>query len=295
MAVRARHERRPASDRVAPRRAAAGLVTRTVDQLSIEDERAFRHVPIYAALKEALRRDGYAFRVLPRAFARWNHALLLNLAYWGGDGGQGGDVVESVRVPADVVAHAAWHHLAARAVRGSLRATSSAPPSSEALFFGESIASAFDGYLVGRLLSASPRCAFLATQVPAMAAVARDAGLSAKRFATLLETMARDPEGSFESLRELLYDTSLALVAAPDAGKAHAILVGAAAHPFGALLHRYELSNWVLYARAYAGAEARAHGREVTRVRTFDEALRRAGSPLAWLSSALFGPGEHGV
>jgi hypothetical protein len=293
MAVRARHERSSRSivARVATDRAAAGLTTRTVDELSIQDERAFRHVPLYAALKDALRRDGYMFRVLPRASARWNHALLLNLTYWGGEGG---DIIESDRVPADVIAHAAWHHLAARAVRGSVRAArgaSSARPSCEALFFGESIASAFDVYLVGRLLSASPRSAFLATQVPAMAAVAHDAGSPAKRFAALLETMARDPEASFESLRELLYDTALALVAAPAADDAHAILAHAAAHPFGALLHRYELSNWVLYARAYAARAVR----EVTRVRTFDEALRRAGRPLEWLSSALFGPGEHGV
>jgi len=275
------------------------LVTRTVDELSIQDERAFRHVPLYAPLKELLRRDGYKFQILPRASARWNHALLLNLTYWGGDGG--GDVVESERVPADVIAHAAWHHLAARLVRESTRQRSSAAITPEALFFGESIASAFDAYLVGHLLSAAPRCAFLATQVPAMADVARDAGLSARGFEALLETMARDPEASFESLRELLYDTSLALVDARTTRAAHAILV-AAAHPFGSLLHRYELSNWVLYARAYAvrGAlsartTADAKARVKHPVRTFDAALRRAESPLSWLSSALLGAGERGV
>lgn len=292
--------------------ARGALVTRTVDELSIQDERAFRHVPLYAALKDLLRRDGYRFQVLPRSSARWSHALLLNLTYWGG----GGDVIESERVPADVIAHAAWHHLAARIVRehehersrprprlrprkrGLREASSSAPsaaPTAEALFFGESIASAFDAYLVGRLLSSAPRCAFLATQVPAMAEVARDAGLSARRFEALLAAMARDPEASFESLRELLFDTSLALVAAPDASAAHAVLVHAEAHAFGALLHRYELSNWVLYARAYADRDASNALAGARAVRTFDEALRRAESPLSWLSSVLLGAGEHGV
>jgi len=262
---------------------------RTVDQLSIQDERAFRRVPLYAALKDLVRRDGYVFQVLPRSSARWNHALLLNLTYWGHEGG--GDVLETERVPADVIAHAALHHLAARAIRGPARGAPPVRPTSEALFFGESIASAFDAFLVGHLLSAAPRCAFLATQVPAMAAVARDAGASAKRFGALLEAIARDPEGSFESLRELLYDTSLALVAAPDARAAHDALAGAAAHPFGPLLHRYELSSWVLYARAYAARDAH----QTRRVGTFDETLRRTGSPLMWLSSALAGEGEHGV
>ena len=290
-------------------RTRSALVARTVDELSIQDERAFRHVPLYAPLKELLRRDGYEFQVLPRASARWNHALLLNLTYWGGDGG--GDVVESERVPADVIAHAALHHLAARLVRDSERqrkgeregkgasthAPSSAVGTPEVLFFGESIASAFDAYLVGHLLSAAPRCAFLATQVPAMAEVAREAGLSVRGFEALLETMARDPETSFESLRELLYDTSLALVAARSTRAAHAVLVRAAAHRFGSLLHRYELSTWVLYARAYAvrGADVKADvTADVTHpVRTFDQALRRAESPLLWLSSALAKAGER--
>ena len=66
---------------------------------------------------------------------------------------------------ADVVAHAAWHYLAARALAPAAGRSLSV----DALFLGEAIASAFDVYLVGRLLGHAPRSTFLETQVPAMA------------------------------------------------------------------------------------------------------------------------------
>src|SRR5580704_13444691 len=125
-------------------RTAPAFRERTLGQLAIEDERSFRHVALYADLKEILLRDRYVFRALPEPQeGRWDRALLLNLTFWGG---AGGDVLESESISADVVMHAAWHHLAAAAlgVRGGV------PPSAQALFLGESIASAFDIYLVGR-------------------------------------------------------------------------------------------------------------------------------------------------
>jgi hypothetical protein len=180
------------------------LVTRHLDQLVIEDEASFRHVGLYADLKEVLRRDGYEFRVLPEsAEGRWDRALLLNLTFWAS--GEGGDVLVDDHISADVVAHVAWHHLASRALPS--------PPSAETLFLGEAIASAFDVYLVGRLLGHAPRSTFLATQVPAMAEVAAAAGLSDDGFEALLDRIAGDPERAFEDLRELLYDATNALAA----------------------------------------------------------------------------------
>src|SRR5258708_28234233 len=128
-----------------PRAARARFTRRTVDELTIEDEASFRHVGLYADLKEVLRRAKYTFRVLPGGrHARADRALLLNLTYWSAEAG--GDILAESRVPADVVAHVAWHHLAARALASAPRA----PLSVEALFLGESIASAFDVYLEGR-------------------------------------------------------------------------------------------------------------------------------------------------
>src|ERR1019366_9879676 len=178
------------------------LVPRKLDDLVIDDEASFRHVGLYADLKEILRRDGYEFRVLPASSeGRWDRALLLNLTFWAS--GTGGDVLVDDHLSADVVAHVAWHHLASRALPS--------PPSAEALFLGEAIASAFDVYLVGRLLGHAPRSTFLATQVPAMADAAGAAGLSAEGFEVLLERIAADPERAFEELRELLYDATSAL------------------------------------------------------------------------------------
>jgi hypothetical protein len=267
-----------------PRRAVPAFREQTVDELSIADERSFRHVALYADLKAILLREGYVFRVLPEAYAgRWDQALLLNLTFWGATGG---DVLESDHVPADVVAHAAWHHLAAKA----LGIEAGVSPSAEALFLGESIASAFDAYLVGRLVARAPKSSFLETQVSAMAQSSRNAGVRERDFQGLLQGMASDPEGAFAALRELLFDAALALhdCAGPD--EALAVLARLDAHRFGPLLHHYELSNWVLYARAYS----RRGRRPDARVRTVDAALRKAPDAIAWLTSAWVAPALQG-
>jgi len=249
------------------------LQTRTIDELTIDDERSFRHVGLYADLKEILRRDGYKVRILPESLSgRWDRALFLNLTFWGA--GEGGDVLEGSEIPADVVAHAAWHHLAARAFGAEA-------PSADALFLGEAIASAFDVYLVGRLLGHAPESSFLETQVPAMAEAAQAAGLPDDQFEALLDGIARDPEGAFEDLRALLVDVTRALVVCSSADDALAALAPFDGRRFGPLLHRYELSNWVLYARAYAGA---ALGPD-ERVRLVDRALRAEGVvAIEWLT-----------
>jgi hypothetical protein len=253
---------------------------RALGQLSIEDERSFRHVALYADLKEILVRDRYVFRTLPEEQqGRWDRALLLNLTYWGG---AGGDVLESERISADVVAHAAWHHLA----NGALGASGGAPATAQALFLGESIASAFDIYLVGRLIGHAPRSSFLETQVSAMAQTSNAAGLAEADFESLLDEVARDPEGAFRDLRELLYDASLALLSCRSADDALTALVPLDAHRFGSLLHHYELSNWVLYARAHASREPGPDAR----VLATDESLRATRDPLAWLMTSWVAP-----
>jgi hypothetical protein len=247
----------------------------TLDELSIGDEPSFRHVALYADLKEILRRGKYVFRVLPDGpSARWDRALFLNLTYWGA---AGGDVLECARISADVVAHVAWHHLAALAFAGATR-------SAESLFLGESIATAFDVYLVGRLLGHTRRSSFLETQVPAMAEAAEAAGLSSARFKRLMKGVAADPERSFADLRALLFEATIALDACDDASAALVALERFDAHRFGPLLHHYELSNWVLYARAHGapGPDPRA--------RAIEKALRAARSPLAWLEAHWVAP-----
>ncbi|HEY3816017.1 MAG TPA: hypothetical protein VGL81_02545 [Polyangiaceae bacterium] len=268
--MQARNPRRPPSH-------AAVLRTRALDDLILDDEASFRHVGLYADLKAILRRDGYLFRVLPASSeGRWDRALLLNLTFWAS--GDGGDVLVEDRLSADVVAHVAWHHLAARALPS--------PPSAEALFLGESIASAFDVYLVGRLLGHAPRSTFLATQVPAMAEAAGAAGLSDEGFEALLERIAGDPDRAFEELRELLYDAANALHACSSAQDGLGALASFDGHPYAALLHHYELSNWVLYARAYAPRDA---GPDEA-ARAVDRALRAEKDALEWLARTWVTP-----
>ena len=140
------------------------LRTRTLDQLRIDDEAAFRAVEHYRRLKDCVRRAGYRFRCLPEGSAgRWDRALLLNLTFWGASGDTGGDVLVDESIAADVVTHVAWHHLAARAFSAAGLARSA-----DAMLFAEACASAYDVYLVGKLLLGGARSSFLRTQVSAM-------------------------------------------------------------------------------------------------------------------------------
>jgi hypothetical protein len=255
------------------------LLDRHIDDLTIEDESAFLDVASYVALKETLRRDRYLFRLLPAEAARWDRALLLNLTFWGVEGG--GDVLVDDVLAADIVTHAAWHHLAARAL-----ADSEGHQSAEALLLGEAIASAFDLFLVGRLLASGHASTFLETQVPAMAETALEAGLDDDAFDALLHSIAADPERAFEGLRALLFDVSIALLRCPDAQGGLLVLESFAKHPFAPLLHRYELSTWVLFARARASASEEPD----EHVRAVDQALRRADVSLDWLEAKWLVP-----
>ncbi|AKV00631.1 hypothetical protein AKJ09_07294 [Labilithrix luteola] len=251
----------------------ATFTIRTVDQLTIEGEKSFRHVGLYADLKDVLARAKYPFRVLPEASeGRLDRALLLNLTFWSAD--SGGDILTRDEIDADVVCHAAWHHLAARAFGGT-----GEKPSVDSLFLGEAIASAFDVYLVGRLLGHSPDASFLETQVPAMADATDAAGMSEEDFEAMLQSIADDPDRAFEDLRQLLVDATTKLFACRTAEEGYAALTSFDGHRFAALLHRYELSNWVLYARAYAGNQG-----DDARVRTVDKTLRAHEASLDWLT-----------
>ncbi|MFI5298723.1 MAG: hypothetical protein ACHREM_11550 [Polyangiales bacterium] len=246
-----------------------------LQSLTLEDEASFAHVALYASLKRELVDADYRFRILPPTkVLRWDRALLLNLTFWGASPDQGGDLLVDDRLEADVVTHVAWHHLARRAL-----SSSDAKSSAEELFFGEAIASAFDLYLVGRLLGHAPESSFLATQVPAMADAAEAAGLSPRAFEKVLAGVAKDPERAFEDLRALLFDASVALLACDGAEAAYEVLTSFDGHRFAGLFHHYAMSSWVLYARAYA---SHALGRD-ERVRAIDVSLRSAPSSLAWL------------
>jgi hypothetical protein len=263
-----------------PPAASHAFTKRTLDELTIEDQNSFRHVALYADLETVLRRARYPFRVLPEALlGRADRALLLNLTFWVVD--EGGDVLESDTLPADVVAHAAWHHLAAKAL-GVM--PGGAAPSVEGLFLGEAIASAFDVYLVGRLLGHAKSSTFLETQVPAMAEAAESAGLAEEDFEAMLEGIAADPERAFTELRELLFDATSALFACTTIEAGCEALARFDGHRFASLLHRYELSNWVLYARAYGDAKPDA------RARAIDAKLRAEKLPLDWLGAEWVAP-----
>ncbi len=255
----------------------------SIDELKIEDARALRSIPLLGDLREVLRRAHYRFRVL-RDEGRADHALLLNLTYWSPEAQ--GDVLATPRIPVDVVAHVAWHHLATRALAPP-GGTRNVKPTADALFLGESIASAFDLWLVGRLLRGGARSAFLESQVPRMADVAEAAGLPKRGFERMLAEIAADPERAFGDLRALLFDATSRLHEAETAEAAAAVLADAEAHRFGALLHHYELSNWVIYARAYGAS------RKDARARKIDAALRLAADPVAWLVSSWVLPALH--
>lgn len=252
----------------------------TLDELTIDDEASFTGVALYGRLKRMLRRSGHVFHVpSDDTSLSWDRALFLNLTYWNAE--QSADVLCEERLPADVVAHVAWHHLAAREI--SRRAPG--PTCAQALLFAESIASAFDLYLVGRLLPNVPDSDFVTTQVAIMGEAAEQAGLPGAEFARLLDGVVADPERAFEDLRALLFDASQALLGCRDVVDAEQTLARYAPHRFEALLHHYQLSTWVLSARA-AAVDAPAQARLV---HDLDATLRSAPVALDWLADAWLG------
>jgi hypothetical protein len=255
-----------------------GFRSMALDELSVDDERAFAGVALYGRLKVALGRSAHRFMV-PAADtpASWDRVLFLNLTYWSAE--TGADVLCNEHIPADVLAHIAWHAVVGRqlgfGVPGPAR-----PPSAQALFFAESIASAFDLYLVGRLLSVAPDSDFITTQVPLMAERAQEGGLGDPAFAALMQEVSHDPERAFEDMRALLLDVSNALFACGDPIAAGAALERFAGHRFEPLLHHYELSNWILYGRAYGVGRSDLDAV----VAEADAILRQAPDALAWLA-----------
>jgi hypothetical protein len=259
------------------------LRTVTLDELTIDDRAAASGVAVYTRLETLVRRGGQRFRVPARGETlSWDRALFLNLTYWNAEEA---DVLPDDHIPADVVAHVGWHEVVRRALAPG--AAAGAPPSAGALFLGESIASAFDLYLVGRLLPRAPESDFITTQVPILTECALEAGVSEAAFAAQLEDVVRDPERAFEDLRALLFDAATALYAAPGTAEAHAALEELDARRFAPLLHHYQLSNWILYARAYAGRGAAAQDGAAL---VADFALREAPDALDWLDRNMVEP-----
>jgi hypothetical protein len=250
------------------------LASLTLDELTIQDEASFAHVAVYAQLKDVLRRAQVRFQVPARGTQlSWDRAAFLNLTFWSAE--HSADVLCEDSIPADVVAHVAWHHLAGE----QLARIAPGAQSPAALFFGEAIASAFDLYLVGRLLPNAPESDFIETQVSIMGEAAEEAGLENADFAALLDTVVADPERAFEDLRALLFAVSCALFGCRDAAQAQLVFERFAEHRFEPLLHHFQLSNWVLYARAY-GAAAPEQERAVNEL---DATLRAAPTALDWL------------
>ncbi|MFO0562711.1 MAG: hypothetical protein U0269_32130 [Polyangiales bacterium] len=255
------------------------FATVTLDALAIDDEEAFEHMALYAPLARVVREDALTFRVAPAgsAQATWARALFLNLTFWHGD--DTSDVLRERRIPADVVAHCAWHHLA----KGALVTESS---SAEAMLLGESIASAFDLFMLGTLLAAGQDCDFLASQMQAITSSLEDVGYDERDAEARFERMALDPAGSFESLRALLFDVTTALLEARSLDAATAVFDRFESHPDAPLLHHYELSNWVLHCKAYAAPDPES----ARRAREVHAALREAPSSIEWLEARWLAP-----
>jgi hypothetical protein len=249
----------------------------TLDDVTIDDEAPFRSVGLYERLKDQLRRAKHTFKLAEAGEnASWDRVLFLNLTYW--SSAEESSVLSEAHVAPDVVAHTALHHVVSRELA---RLAPEGAGSPAALLFGEAIASAFDVYLVGRLVETAPDCDFIATQVPIMAEAAEQAGVDEAAFARLIDGVRAAPERAFDELRALLVDVGTALLACADADAAQAALEGFAGARFAPLLHHFQLSNWILYSRAYA---LPAPGGDDA-VRALDRTLRGSGDGLAWIDA----------
>lgn len=256
----------------------ANFPTLRLGDLIVDDEASFSHVGLYGDLRAIVEASDHEFMVLRRNVrqASWDRAAFLNLTYW--HAAEPVDVLVDEHIAADVVGHVAWHLLASQNLAPSSEAAIKGALAPATLLLSEAIASAFDMYLVGRLLGHRPDSDFLQTQVPAMADVAEGAGMGEEAFEAMLESVSADPERAFEDLRALLFDAALALHGCSDVAGAARVLDGLEDRRFAPLLHHYELSNWVLYSRAYG-----ATGGTGEQALGLDRALREAPVALEWL------------
>jgi hypothetical protein len=94
--------------------------------------------------------------------------------------------------------------------------------------------------------------------------------------------VSAEPEKAFEELRELLFDAATGLVGVADIEAAAGVLAPLEAHRFHDLLHHYELSNWILAARAEGAGRAEWLAPDPV-VRALDAELRGAKDALALL------------
>ena len=235
---------------------------RTLADLTIDgDEGAFGGIDLYRELKQRLV-DARHELLVPEDEIPWDRALFLNLAFYDPSGAS--DVLTGPSIPPDVVCHVAWHRLAHGQVGDSPGAA----------LFAEAIASAFDLWLVGRLLASPVATSFLDTQVPAMAEAAQAAGLDAAAFEAMLASIADDPDAAFEDLRALLFDGAKALAACRTPLEGEAVLEALEERRFFPLLHHYALASWVLSVRAKKGPL------EDPVVKKLDRALRKAPSSI---------------
>lgn len=247
-----------------------------LDELTIDDETSFRHVGIYLRLKEVLRRAQHRFKIASVGEnSSWDRVLFLNLTFWSST--EEASVLCDEHIAPDVVAHTALHHVVGRELAAP------GAPSPAALLFSEAIASAFDLYLVGRLIEHAPDCDFVASQVPVMAEAADQAGLDEKGFAKLMEGVTAAPERAFEEMRALLVDAGTALLACRDAEEAQVALERFKDHRFAALLHHYQLSNWILYTRAYGRSVPRDPKGSDDAVHALDREMRQSPDSIAWI------------
>lgn len=248
------------------------LHTVRIDELTIADEGAYAEFPLWTKLRKRLVEHEVDMYLVEAdgPLTHWADTALINHTVRLPKGAT--EILHDRVVPADALMHTAWHH-AGVAAMGSLASTA------EGLLLGESVASAFDAFVIGTLLGAeSEQPSALDTQVPAMAEVAAAAGGSQEDFEALLHRMAEDPEGSFEELRELLFDVSIGLLYGGTVERAEEVLNGTRGHVFAPILHHYDLSIWVLYARAF-GADMKEHAS----LRKIDAKLREVDKPLEWL------------
>lgn len=245
-----------------------------LQDLHVDDEDSFSHVGLYADLRAIVEDSDHRFVILHRNVKRadWDRAAFLNLTFWHAH--EPVDVLVDDHLAADVIGHIAWHMLGSR----NLAPEPGRAQSAATMLISESIASAFDLYLVGRLLGHRPDSLFLETQVPAMAEAASGAGMEEDAFEAMLQSIADDPERAFEDLRSLLFDAGMALGSCPDVETAARVLDSMEDRRFSELIHHYELSNWTLYGRAYGATE---DGKEAAL--DLDRTLRQAPVALDWL------------
>jgi hypothetical protein len=162
-------------------------------------------------------------------------ARLLNLLCW--DAASGTEFLDDQEMPADQAIHMAIHQVIERDLGST---------TPEHMLLAETIASASDLYLLGKLAKAGEETAFVTETMESFSFYYETYAAKAEHLETLLQAVLTSPFMAMSQVADFLFETGLLLFQPLSNAEA---LRACTAHAFYPLIHHYNITNWIMAIR----------------------------------------------